>query len=238
MEGNMKVLIAITTWITGAITGENQAMRDTFLKDVDKYPNLEYRFFLGNGAATGEDESALDKSYTQVLIAHGDRYDKRAPLPCHYDPKKDEIFLHTPDDFKHNCYKTKYNRVWAEEKEFDFVFQCTSDTYIDIERLMHSGFENYDYIGYPSGCYARGGNGYWTSRKASKIIIDTPVTLWAEDWFVGVALTNNGIILHPDERYVEYPDIPKKTNDYISSHLGNPTYNTRAMYNAHYERYQ
>lgn len=188
---------------------------------------------MGDGTSTGEDEAALVSSYQQVLTAHGDKYDKRAPAPCTYELKSDEVFIHTPDDFKHNCYKTKGNRRWAEEHEFDFVFQCTSDTYIDVQRLMTSGFENYDYVGFPEGCYARGGNGYWTSRKASRLILDEPVTIWAEDWWVGTILTNKGVLLHPDRRYVEYPDRPAGNNDFISSHLGYPTYEVQRMYDAY-----
>lgn len=232
----MNALIAITTWTTGALNGENQAMRDTFLKDVPKHEGLEYRFFLGNGEPTGEDESALDSSYMQVITAHGDKYDKRAPGPCVYELKEDEVFLRTPDDFKHNCYKTKGNRRWAEDRGFDFVFQCTSDTYIDIDRLMSSGFQNHDYSGFPEGCYARGGNGYWMSRKASRLILDAPVTIWAEDWWVGTVLTHNGVRLHPDHRYVEYPSRPETGNDFIASHLGNPTYHPDMMYEAHSNR--
>jgi len=61
----MKALIAITSWVTGAINGENQAMRDTFLKDVPRYPGLDYKFFIGNGQSTGEDETLLTQSYGQ-----------------------------------------------------------------------------------------------------------------------------------------------------------------------------
>jgi len=236
--GSIKTLISITSWTTGAINGENQAMRDTFLKDVPKYAGLEYRFFLGDGGPTGEDESALNSSYQQVLSAHGDKYDKRAPAPCLYVLKPDEIFLHTPDDFKHNFYKTKGSTRWADEREFDFIFQCTSDTYIDIDRLMASGFENYDYVGYPEGCYARGGNGYWRSRKAYRLIVDAPATLWAEDWAVGTILTNNGILLHPDKRYAEYPNVPSSGNDLIASHLDYPDYHVQRMYDVHRQRTQ
>ena len=231
----MKTLIAITSWVTGAINGENQAMRDTFLKDVPRYPGLDYKFFIGNGQSTGEDETLLTQSYSQVLASHGMKYDNRAPKPCHYDPKSDEVFLTTPDDFKHNCYKTKYNRRWANERKYDFVFQCTSDTYINIDRLMHSGFENHDYVGCTARCYARGGNGYWTSRRAYQRILDEPVTLWAEDWWVGTILVTTGIPLHNDKRYAEHPSYPTRDNDVISSHLhdGNTLYTPSMMYEVH-----
>ncbi len=230
----MKVLIAITTWTTGATNGENQAMRDTFLKDVPKFPGLEYRFFLGDGNPTGEDETFLNSSYQQVLAAHGDKYDRRAPLAhVDYTLKSDETFIHTPDDFKHNCYKTKGSRRWAEERGFDFVFQCTSDTYIDIPRLMASGFEDYDYVGYPEGIYARGGNGYWTSRKASQLFMNEPVTIWAEDWWVGTLLTQKGVLLHPDKRYEEFPNVPQPHNELIASHLGYPDYMIQRMYDVY-----
>ena len=55
----MKVLIAITSCVRDAQNGNNQALRDTFLKDVANRPDLEYRFFLGDGTPTGEDETTL-----------------------------------------------------------------------------------------------------------------------------------------------------------------------------------
>ena len=236
MEDSVKVLIAITSWVTGATNGENQAMRDTSLNDVVKYPGLDYRFFMGNGQTTGEDESALNSSYQQVIQAHGMKYENRAPKPCVYNLKSDEVFLPTPDDFRHNCYKTKYNRRWAEDRDYDFVFQCTSDTYINIDRLMHSGFENHDYVGFSEGgYYARGGNGYWTSRKAYRLILDKAVTLWAEDWWIGTTITSSGMRLQHDARYAEYPEYPREDNNCISSHMhnGSTLYEPKTMYEAH-----
>jgi len=235
MTTSLRVLIAITTWVQGAKNGENQAMRDTFLKDIVRYPNLEYRFFMGNSKPTGEDESALDSSYMQVLSAHGDTYEKRKVAPCEYALKEDEIFLNTPDDYKHNSYKTKYSHRWGVDNGFDFIFQCTSDTYINIDRLMNSGFELHDYSGgFPQGgIYVQGGSGHWMSKRACQMIVNEPVDIWAEDWWVGTILHRHGISPYGDNRYVQLPDFPKPDNDFISSHLCIQPYSPQLMYDVH-----
>ena len=53
----MKVLIAITSCVRDAQNGNEQAQRDTFLKTILKYPNITYKFFLGDGTPSGDDES-------------------------------------------------------------------------------------------------------------------------------------------------------------------------------------
>jgi hypothetical protein len=223
-----KVLITISSWENAAVKGYHKAQRDTFLRHVREYPNLDYKFFIGDGSPTGEDESILDQSFTQVAAAHGDRY--KYIKPDTYKPEPDEIVLHVPDDYKHNAYKTKGSHRWAIEHGYTHIFQCTSDTFIDIHRLMRSGFENHDYIGNAEGIYARGGNGYWLTSATSSLILDERVTLWAEDWWVGTVLTKKGIKLHHDGRYAERPDVPNKENQVISSHLGWPYFEVGMMY--------
>jgi len=207
-------------------------MRDTFLKDINKYLGLEYRFFIGDGTPTGEDETALWKSFNSWDIVH---YKKKVEegknLRIAFTPKPDEVVLHVPDDYAHIPYKTRANKRWALKEGFDFVFQCFPDTYIDLQRLMCSGFEKHSYIGKPGG-YAGGGCGYWTDKKASQIIADAPVTDWADDRWVGSLLKSHGIALHGDNRYADYPTHPTADNDAITSHLAcTPViYNNRLMY--------
>ncbi len=238
----MKTLIAINGWIKGALNGEHQAMRDTFLRDVEKFPGLSYRFFVGDGTPTGEDEIALQQSWDCAgiyRVAH-----PIIALEPLASPKSDEVILHVPDDYLHVSYKTRENHRWALQQGFDHVFQCFTDIFIDIHRLMTSGFENYDWSGSFSGggekgVYAGGGPGVWTSEKAIQCIINEPVTLWADDWWVGSILNRHAIPLHVDSRYSNYPECPRAGNDIITSHLANTpvVYDPKLMYALWKDRY-
>jgi hypothetical protein len=226
----IRTLIAINSWVKGATNGENQAIRDTFLKDV---PELEYRFFIGDGTPTGDDETGLQHSMDIAHDHYKIKHANNVPEPFDYIPEEDEIVLHVPDDYLHLTYKTRENIRWALAHGFDFVFQCFSDTFIDIQRLLASGYENYDYSG--RQCtpeYASGGSGYWLSKKVMQLIANQPVTDWADDRWIGSIATKNGIVFHIDARYSEYPDYPSRNNTIITSHLaGTPViYNPQQMY--------
>ena len=54
-----KILIALTSCVRDAQNGTAQAQRDTWLQDVAKYPDVTYKFFLGDGTPTGENEEPL-----------------------------------------------------------------------------------------------------------------------------------------------------------------------------------
>jgi hypothetical protein len=86
--------------------------------------------------------------------------------------ESDEVYLDVPDDYGHVTYKTRAIYKWALEQGYDYIFKCFSDTYVCPDRLLRSGFENYDYVGNfacrPQGsfAYCTGGAGYWLSKKA------------------------------------------------------------------------
>ena len=90
-----------------------------------------------------------------------------------------EIVLDCPDDYNGLPYKTKAICKWVWNHDYTHLFACDTDTFVMPERLLNSGFENYDYVGHFNGprgipnvvygkCYswASGGSGYWLSRKA------------------------------------------------------------------------
>jgi len=58
----MKVLIAITSHVGAILDGSNTAIRETFVQEMAQFNNLDYRFFIGDGTATDEDESELYRS--------------------------------------------------------------------------------------------------------------------------------------------------------------------------------
>jgi len=125
----------------------------------------------------------------------------------------DEVIVDAPDDYHSLPRKTRAICQWATGKAIDYLFLCDTDTYVIPNKLLTSGFENYDYAGkidrpfgepfpynainrdgqstfYPR-CYpwASGGYGYFLSRKAYTIIADkNPAGFWAEDLWIGQVL--------------------------------------------------
>lgn len=164
--------------------------------------------------------------YVHLRFFYGQPADGRKPF-------NDEIFLDVPDDYTRLPHKVKAIFHWALAKGYDYVFKCDDDTFVYLDRLMASGFEGHDYVGYcyPShGNYISGGTGYWLSRKAMQIIVNAPQPeTWAEDRWVGETLGKSGISPTRDARYlpgfsrhyVELEKVPEG-HSYVSFHACTP----------------
>jgi len=211
----MKVLISIASCLMYTKTGENQIARDLWLNSLPS--NVEVRFLLGNGQPTEQQDLDVQQSW----LDRGHRYQNNTSLVpiVEYTPLQDELLFSLPDSYKHCTFKVREGYRWALDNSFDFVFQGCVDTYIDVQRLLDSGFENYDYIGDNHGFAACGGKGYWLSKKALEICKDSHVDTWAWDSWTGSILGKAGIQLHDDKRYAAYPTIPRVDNNIITSHL-------------------
>ena len=163
----MNILIAIGSCQEWETNGCNQAVRDTWVRDipsctVDGYSFrcVDYKFFHGRGSETLSDVVVLDVPDERIGIVR----------------------------------KTRAVHQWAYERDYDFVFQCWADTYVDVSTLLQSGFEQHEYFGsihsYAGAPKARwgfilGGAGWWASRRACKTLMDaTP----SEDF-----IYNNGM---------------------------------------------
>lgn len=104
-------------------------------------------------------------------------------------PKKDdEILLDCPDHYIGLPYKTLEIVRWALNNNYDYIFKCDTDTFVMVDRLLQSGFEQYDYvgafneaIGIENAVYgklyswASGGSGYFISKKAGEIVLATGI---------------------------------------------------------------
>ena len=225
----MKVLIAILSWIGGCRKDVHKSQRATFLRDVVKFPGLDYRIFVGDGTPTGEDEYDINKSFEAAHPLTQKKNENNLPSPFDYTPLEDEVVLHVPDDLVHVAYKAREAWRWAVSKEYDYVFACFCDTYIDIEKLMNSGFEEHDFVGmtYDENRCPQGGGGYWLSRKSLQILSTAHVDFWADDGWAGWTLPKSGVYLHNDIRYGQYPTaVPTLHNDVITTHLGQHPYKT------------
>jgi hypothetical protein len=239
----VKVLVSITSWVSGAQHGEHQAVRDTFLKRAPT--GLEYKFFVGDGSPTGEDESILHENWSGNVWEAKATFTELPKKRIDYCAAADEIVLHVPDDYIHLSYKLREQCRWSTERDFDYVFVCAGDTYIDLPRLLSSDFTEHEYVGYwghtyinqDAGCaYSGGGRGFWLDRRAARVVSNASITHWAADLWIGKVLYESGIKLHDDPRYQDYPRIPLKENDYITSHLfGEPVgrYNPQRMRDVH-----
>ena len=113
----MKILIACISWLDGIAVGRDQSQRDTFLKNIDKFPGLDYKFFIGDGTPTNEDEMAMEETHARSFVTamnhhkHADDY--IAPTISSHIPKDDEVILHIPDDYKHVSFKVREMFRWA-----------------------------------------------------------------------------------------------------------------------------
>lgn len=213
-----KALICIASYVGGALRGENQALRDTWLKDCD----VDYKFFIGDGTSTGEDETDMLMSFLDSKPEYFDKARVSANL-APYEPQADEVILHVPDDYMHLAYKVRDEFRWAVDHGYDNIFSIGADIYVDAKRLMNSGFERHDYTGKLANVNpdCAGGGGYWLSRRAAERVIDRPVTFWAEDKWVGQTLYDAGCYLYVDPRYAtDYPNLMHRDNGIISCHIG------------------
>jgi hypothetical protein len=225
----MKFLIAISSCGDFEANGNNQALRDTWLKDLARYrPTVDYKFFFGEGQGIG---SSKDLSPSDGILLPG-----------------------VPDGYGHLTYKTQASLRWAHAEGYDFVFRCFPDTYVRLDRLMACPFWNYDYYGdFRSESteqhhqnYASGGPGYWLSRRAFELLLDQPIlgiwrdtiTPYAEDLWVGNRLGIAPVKLSyfDDKRFVNKGSVywPNPGNDAVTAHMSCPDrYHKGMMYAAH-----
>jgi hypothetical protein len=156
----------------------------------------------------------------------------------------DGPMLHIPDDYKSLPAKTKAICNFA--RRWDFLFKVDTDTYVSIDRLLKSGFEQYDYSGFElnqiEGHPYASGPHYWLSNKAINFLADANWSNFTEgvrgyedceDVMVGEILRCCGVTLHHDIRYSPFiPVLPD--NDVISHHLSTlQPFKTELMYAAH-----
>jgi hypothetical protein len=106
------------------------------------------------------------------------------------------------------------------------VFHACVDTWINVPRLLMSGFSFYDYTGYRCDeGHGSGGMGYWLSEKAINVLLAQETHRGvSEDLWVGTVLGRAGISLHEDRRYSS-PANPNRPDDEITLHLSRGTDN-------------
>jgi hypothetical protein len=152
----------------------------------------------------------------------------KVQAPFTYTPKDDEVIVPCPDGYFYMSHKTWHSHRWALDHGYDFIFQCFPDTFIDVHKLMRSGYQDHPFIGLMvHKHFCAGGCGYWLNRPATEVILAAPITDWAEDRWVGDTLAAKGIHIHSDGRYGASGFHPAANNDLITEHLCS----TPAVYN-------
>ncbi len=144
---------------------------------------------------------------------------------------EDEVVLPVPDDYASLPLKTRGLCKWAYERGYSAVFKIDDDTFIAPDRLT---VPSDDYTGHlrinpphNNGVdYARGGTGYWLSRRALKTIVEAPLSLFekpGEDRTTANILKLAGIDPKHDGRYEAAPhNFPMPQNDLITAHCPKP----------------
>lgn len=118
----------------------------------------------------------------------------------------DEIILNCGDSYIDLPHKVKGIYKYALDNGYSHCFKVDDDSFVFVNRLMTSGFEEHKYSGRKNHCwggYASGGPGFWLDRQSMQIIIDADLTEeTADDKWIGQVLASHGIFLHDDPRYI------------------------------------
>ena len=232
----MKLLVAISSCGDFESNGNNQALRDTWLKDLRHFPDLEYKFFFG----TGQGEPQLEDSIILPDVDDGYgslTYKTQASLRWAAEQNYSFVF---------RCFPDTYVRV---DRMMTCPFQ-DYDYYGDFRREEGGRTEGGTGKQMPTlqqaQNYASGGAGYWLSRKAFDLLLRAPVTgVWrdeittyAEDLWVGNILGRGPALKYfDDRRFVNHGSTywPNPGNDAVTAHLSCPAgrYEKSWLYSAH-----
>ena len=164
----MKPIILISTYQGSMDRGDNDAIRETYIKEWGD------------------------------LIPHRFVYDEKIQ-----ELRDDEISVPSPTGFMNGAFKTQLAVRWAVHNRYDYAFIVPTDCYIIMPRLLASGYEKANYIGYqvPDEGHIGGGSGYWLSCRAMVAVVAAEPRIDYEDRWVGNVMRAAGITPVHDPRY-------------------------------------
>jgi hypothetical protein len=228
-------LIAISSCGDFERNGNNQALRDTWLKDLVQ-AGLDYKFFFG----VGQDAPELADSVIlpDVPDDYGHlTYKTRASLGWAHQEGYDFVFRCFPDTYVRVA---RLLRCGFEEHDYHGDFRREEGG------RTNGGTGQYRPTLQQAQNYASGGAGYWLSRRAFEHLIEAPIlgvwrddlTPYVEDLWVGNILGRCSRELHyfDDERFCNHGSAfwPDPRNDLITAHMSCPgPYRKDLMYSAH-----
>jgi hypothetical protein len=164
----MKILIAILT--CHAMPERAAASRRTWLR---RY-NGDYKFFLGRGQASADDEVILDIGDT-----YDDHPDKLRAIYL-WALARDYDYVFSADD---DTYVVPERLFAMDFQDWDYIGRSAGPAGM-----------------YPED-YASGGPGVWLSKKVMQILVTSrPAKTTFGDKWIGDTLRERGILCHKDER--------------------------------------
>lgn len=158
------------------------------------------------------------------------------------EERRDTVVLDTADGYNELPGKVKSFFVYAlENYDFEWLFKCDDDTYVDLGRLESLVDDEYDLIGdalvsmrnSPSG-----GAGYFLKRSMVEKLVEAPgfPDCGAEDLIVGeLAGRLGGRMKSTGRLYTSNVHYPYKDNDMVTAHWCTPAI-LRALHEFNYSR--
>lgn len=159
----------------------------------------------------------------------------------------DTISLNIADDYDSLSAKVaSFFGYCLQEYEFEHLFKCDDDTYVHLPRLIQMDLAGIDYAGFnfDNRGAASGGGGYWVSRRAVELVVQSAPS-WGnrsdEDIMVGTILRRAGITIHHVEEFphrmhdgFDPRTAPLPWNSRITGHYSTPEqmYAIRAQWEA------
>lgn len=151
--------------------------------------------------------------------------------------EEDVICLNCGDTYE-DCAQKQY-KIIQDCKSHDYLFQCDDDTFVVVERLLVSGYREFDYYGYymkgDHGVFAHGGAGFFLSKHAMSFCKQPKEGDTYSDRYVGHAMRKAGIVLERNSffnpgKYVGAEGeeegfanlLPTIYNQYVTSHYMTP----------------
>jgi hypothetical protein len=141
---------------------------------------------------------------------------------------KDLLQLDAADDYEHLPEKVMAFFRYSLGVDYDFLFKCDDDTYVDLSRLPQLLFEGYDLIGnefVQSRGAPSGGAGYFLTRCLVERLASDQLfaQTGAEDLIVGEAALRLGARLIGTRRLCwDSSRYPSPENDVVTSHWCSP----------------
>lgn len=194
-----KILLTIAT--ARAYRKRRETLRKTWLRDIrEKNLNVEYVFFYGKP----DGDTPMEAEDDLVEVDCSDKYE--------YLPDKHwRIF-----------------RYALENKEFDYIFDCDDDTFVDLARLCRLVDDEEDVglrgevisAGYDNRMTISGGAGLLISRKRVKEIVEAHLPVrGCDDLLIYDYCRERGLDYCDDKRFSHDKfRFPLESNNVITSH--------------------
>lgn len=191
------------------------AQRATWLSEVPE--GVDYKFFYGT-------------TFRRTDVKPNQRPGTAPPLPPLRGSLSDEVFLPVGDNYTHNSAKVKAICKYALDGGYDYILLVDDDTFVYLDRILQTDFNEYDYSGAPTETF-HPGSCIFLSRSAMNVVVASRITNYADDLWIGEALNAAGIPTHnlPNVRHgvgENYPIrhvSPSLVEAYAALHSCNPS---------------